>query len=148
MWLKYGVDSYEALIDIEDVVRGKTALKCPYCSGELTAKKGKIKEHHFAHTGETCREVADRTPQDIPTLPLYDNFNLELTGKELVQLQKFWNGGNVTYRILNRLASLEVVEWNAYKGRTGGYEITKLGKIVVGDLSLMLFNKSARANVA
>ena len=96
---------------------------------------------HFAHLGETCRAVGDRLNKNIPTLPLYDKFNLELSGKELVQLKEFRNDGNVTYKVLKRLASLGVVEWNSYKGRTGGYEITKLGKIPFGDLSLMLFNE-------
>ncbi len=105
------------------------------------AKKGRIKEHHFAHTGETCRAVASRTLQDIPTLPLYDKFNLELTGDELSCLKKFWNGGQVSSSALSWLASKGLLEWNSYKGRTGGYEITKLGKIPLGELSLMLFNQ-------
>ena len=76
MWLKYGIDAENALIAIEDVPSGKTSVKCPYCEGGLTAKKGKIKEHHFAHTGETCRFVAGRDRREIPVLPLYDNFNI------------------------------------------------------------------------
>ncbi|WP_445305243.1 MULTISPECIES: hypothetical protein [unclassified Microcoleus] len=38
-------------------MRGKTNLACLYCGGGLTAKKGSVKEHHFAHTGETCKPV-------------------------------------------------------------------------------------------
>jgi len=141
MWLKHGVNKDGALVAIEFVASGKTLLKCPYCDGGLTAKKGRIKEHHFAHTGETCRAVGSRTPQDIPTLPLYDNFNLELTANELSCLKKFWNGGQVSSSALRWLAFNGLLEWNSYKGRTGGYEITKLGKIPLGDLSLMLFNE-------
>ena len=48
MWLPYGVDAYQALVCIADVRRGKTALRCPYCAGPLTAKKGQITQHHFA----------------------------------------------------------------------------------------------------
>jgi len=59
MWLKYAVNQDGALVEIEEVASGKTLLKCPYCDGALTAKKGRIKEHHFAHTGETCRAVSD-----------------------------------------------------------------------------------------
>ncbi len=87
MWLKYGVDQHGILVCIEDVIKGKTALKCPYCQGGLIAKKGKIKEHHFAHHGETCRPVANR---EFPTLPLYDNFNIQLSGKDLAQLKLLW----------------------------------------------------------
>ncbi len=141
MWLKYAVNQDGALVDIKEVASGKTLLKCPYCDGALTAKKGRIKEHHFAHTGETCREVSDRPESDTPTLPLYDKFNLELTGQELEQLKKFWNSVHVTHRVLKRLVSQGLLEKNPYKGRAGGYELTKLGKIPLGELSLMLFNQ-------
>lgn len=87
MWLKYGVNEDGILICIEDTTRGKTLLKCPYCHGKLTAKKGKIKEHHFAHNGETCHPVAKR---EFPTLPLYDNFNIQLSSKDLAQLKLLW----------------------------------------------------------
>ncbi|MEO9127009.1 MAG: competence protein CoiA family protein [Microcoleus sp.] len=49
MWLRYGVAPDQTLVSIEDVPRGKTQLRCPYCGGELAAKKGRRKEHHFAH---------------------------------------------------------------------------------------------------
>ncbi|GAX45449.1 hypothetical protein NIES4075_64700 [Tolypothrix sp. NIES-4075] len=68
MWLKYGVDKNGTLVNIVDITRGKTPLKCPYCNCGLTAKKGNRKEHHFAHTEETCRPVAKR---EFPVLPLY-----------------------------------------------------------------------------
>ena len=50
MWLEYGIDPDGEMIFIESRRRGKTDLKCPYCGGALTAKKGAIKNHHFAHT--------------------------------------------------------------------------------------------------
>jgi hypothetical protein len=138
MWLKFGVREDNALVSIEDVPSGKTALTCLYCGEGLTAKKGKIKEHHFAHTQESCRPVANR---QIPTLPLYDNFNIQLSGKELEELKVFWKN----YGISNdgicvkpswRLVSSKLLAWNEY----GCYEFTDLGKIPVGALSLALFN--------
>ncbi len=54
MWLKFGLNSDGTLISIENVTRGKTLLRCPYCGSGLTAKLGKIKEHHFAHTEKIC----------------------------------------------------------------------------------------------
>jgi hypothetical protein len=63
MWLEYGLDSNGEMIFIDSRRRGKTDLNCPYCSGALTAKKGAIKNHHFAHTDETCRAV--RSGRDI-----------------------------------------------------------------------------------
>ncbi len=62
MWLKYGVSTDNALVAVEDVPSGKTFLTCLYCGGGLTAKKGKVKEHHFAHATETCYPVAKLTP--------------------------------------------------------------------------------------
>ena len=51
MWLNYGVDESNKLVAIEDVASGRTVLRCPYCGRALIAKKGKVKEHHFAHDG-------------------------------------------------------------------------------------------------
>lgn len=145
MWLRYGIDQDKSLVSIEDVPRGKTHLKCPYCDGELTAKKGKRNEHHFAHTNETCREV-NRSDRLLPTLPLYDNFNIWLTGKELQHLKDLWNRYGIRDRGIDEsqvpgiLIREKLLERNIY--RYGGeYQFTKLGKIPVGVLSLMLFNQ-------
>lgn len=146
MWLKYGTDEDDALVAIEDVPSGKTSLRCPYCKGELTAKKGRIKEHHFAHTNETCRFVAGRDSRDIPTLPLYDNFNIHLSGKELQQLKTLWREyGAKGYRLPRFLVSQRFV-WLGLLRETevidnsSDYDFTHLGKIPFGELSLMLFN--------
>ena len=104
MRLKYGRDEDETLVSIEDVSRGKTSLKCPYCGKGLTAKKGKIKEHHFAHNGETCGPVKY---QEFPVLPLYDTFNIHLSGKDLEQLKLLWKeyGSKNYLRNIIRLAA-------------------------------------------
>jgi hypothetical protein len=139
MWLKFGVDENNALVTIEDVSSGKTRLTCLYCGGSLTAKKGKIKEHHFAHTTESCKPVANRL---FPTLPLYDNFNIQLSGKELEELKVFWKeygirNKNIFVKPSLRLILCKLLTWN----QQGFYEFTDLGKIPVGALSLALFNK-------
>ncbi len=143
MWLKFGVSSDNALVCIEDIPSGKTSLTCLYCGGGLTAKKGRVKEHHFAHTQETCRPVAHRVAyRDFPALPLYDNFNIQLSGRELEELKVFWNN----YGVINegifvkpsfRLILSKLLTWN----EDGFYEFTPLGKIPVGALSLELFNE-------
>ena len=77
MWLKFGVAPSGELTGIDEIVRGKTNLACLYCGGSLTAKKGSVKEHHFAHTEETCKPVSQRIKtKAFPALPLYDNFNV------------------------------------------------------------------------
>lgn len=60
MCLKYGVSVDNALVEIEDVPSGKTLLTCLYCGSQMKAKKGKIKEPHFAQTEESCKPVASK----------------------------------------------------------------------------------------
>ena len=91
MWLKFGVAPSGELTGIDEAVRGKTQLTCLYCGGGLTAKKGSVKEHHFAHTGDTCKPVSQRIKtKAFPSLPLYDNFTIQLKGDELEQLKVLW----------------------------------------------------------
>lgn len=149
MWLRYGVNANNQLIEIEDVARGKTNLICPYCGRSLIAKKGKVKEHHFAHDGETCNLIIKREPRDIPHLPLYDAFNIYLTGKELEELKKLWhrhkshNNGIDRLEILPAFTKENLLETSpnlsAVTGR-GAYKFTQLGQVPVGELSLASFN--------
>ncbi|MEH2207873.1 MAG: GIY-YIG nuclease family protein [Nostoc sp.] len=142
MWLKFGVNEEGILICIEDINRGKTSLKCPYCHGELTAKKGKVKEHHFAHNDQTCRPIANR---EFPTLPLYDNFNIQLSGKDLAQLKLLWKeyGANnypiSSYLVTPGLIKAGMLRKNVYI-KPPEYEFSHLGKIPVGALEFTRFN--------
>jgi hypothetical protein len=144
MWLKFGVAPDGELTGIDEVVRGKTQLTCLYCGGGLTAKKGSVKEHHFAHSGETCFPVSQRIKtKAFPSLPLYEHFNIELKGDELEQLKVLWKEyGARDYAIPKDLVSFRwelkgLVESSG--DRT--YHFTDLGKIPVGALSLALFNR-------
>jgi hypothetical protein len=56
VWLQVGLNRRDQLIHISESLRGDAcAVRCPYCNGELTAKKGPKKEHHFAHQANSCR---------------------------------------------------------------------------------------------
>jgi hypothetical protein len=132
------------LTSIDEVVRGKTQLTCLYCDGGLTAKKGSVKEHHFAHTGETCKPVSQRIKtKAFPSLPLYDNFNIQVYGEELEQLKVLWKEyGAQDYVIPKDLVN---ERWQL-KGLlesegVSSYQFTDLGKIPVGALPLVLFNQ-------
>jgi hypothetical protein len=132
------------LTSIDEVARGKTNLACLYCGGSLTAKKGSVKEHHFAHTEETCKPVSQRIKtKAFPSLPLYDNFNIQLKGEELEQLKVLWKEyGAQDYAIPKDLVN---ERWEL-KGLLesegdGSYQFTNLGLIPVGALPLVLFNK-------
>lgn len=137
MWqLKYGVNPNRELVIIEKVASGKTDLVCPFCDRALTAKKGKIKQHHFAHTGETCLRVRKGK---LPTLPLYDNFHLHLSGKHFQLLKDLWREyGNTNYAIITVPFELEMKK--LFNWTPQGYYFTDLGKIPVGGLSLSGFN--------
>ena len=87
MWLEYGVSPNRELISIREVSSGLTNLVCPFCDSNLTAKKGKIKQHHFAHSGETCLRVRKGK---LPSLLLYDNFHLHLSGKHFQLVKDLW----------------------------------------------------------
>ncbi|WP_016869958.1 MULTISPECIES: competence protein CoiA family protein [Fischerella] len=139
MWLKYGIDTDGNLVEIDDVPRGKTNLKCPYCGGDLIAKKGRIKESHFAHMGETCRAVGSRTPDDAPTLPLYDKFGVFLTIPELEILKRFWDGEDFSRDDLRPLAKKDVIYWNPYKRQLCKYDFTNQGEIAIGKMPLAKF---------
>src|SRR4028118_1530616 len=144
MWLKFGVALSGELTSIDEVGRGKTNLACLYCGGSLTAKKGSVKEHHFAHTEETCKPVSQRIKtKAFPSLPLYNNFTIELYGEELEQLKVLWK----EYGAQNYAISKDLVNFRwELKGlvESSGdrtYHFTDLGKIPVGALPLALFNK-------
>jgi Competence protein CoiA-like family len=144
-WLKYGLDSHQQLVAIEVVPRGRSTLSCPYCGDELTAKKGNQKDHHFAHTHLTCRFIAQRQEVDPPLLPLYDKFHLSLSSAALQEVQQLWQRYGSQERSVptpnhHSLIQQGCLTWNSYRGRSGGFEFTKLGKIPVGALSLRLFN--------
>lgn len=139
MWLKYALDIDGNLVSINDVKRGKTNTRCPYCYGELTAKKGRIKAHHFAHTHETCNHVK---ASELSNLPLYDRFDLGINPKYLKEIIEDYELGYRRIRNALYLEQFEVTEYNEYAARgRGAWQYTKLGKMVLGDLSLMLFNQ-------
>lgn len=136
MWLEYGVSRERELVKINEVSPGKTNLVCPFCDRLLTAKKGKIKQHHFAHTGETCLRVRKGK---LPSLPLYDNFHLQLSAKNFQLLKDLWREyGNTNHPIITvpfKLEMKKLFDWTPE-----GYYFTDLGKIPVGGLSLSKFN--------
>ncbi|WP_319422704.1 competence protein CoiA family protein [Pleurocapsa sp. FMAR1] len=136
MWLKHGVNPKGELITISEVTSGKTNLVCPFCDRDLTAKKGKIKQHHFAHSGETCLRVRKGK---LPSLPLYDNFHLQLSAKHFQLLKDLWSEyGHTDYAIITVPFELEMKKLFSWTPQ--GYYFTDLGKIPVGGLSLSEFN--------
>ncbi|WP_413168128.1 GIY-YIG nuclease family protein [Capilliphycus salinus ALCB114379] len=143
MWLKYGADPNGCLKSVDDVGRGKTNLTCLYCGGQLTAKKGPIKSHHFAHTGETCKPVSIRhKTKQFPGLPLYDRFNIQLPGREMEQLKVLWREYGAQDILIPRdLINLRWKFQGLVQWVNDCYQFSDLGKIPMGVLGLSKFNQ-------
>lgn len=138
MWLTFGEEENHNLVPVSQVSRGKSSLRCPYCQGLLTAKKGRVLAHHFAHTGETCRQVSG--DRQFPVLPCYDKFNLHLSGKAYQELLELHEDGFYQPECYRELEWKKCIEFNEYRTRYK-WQLTKLGKMARGSLSLMLFNQ-------
>lgn len=132
-WLVFGVGEGDLLIPVEETRRGKSDLKCPYCGGLLTAKKGLKVAWHFAHSGETCRQTSG--DRELPVLPYYNRFDLRMAGKYHSVLCKLW--ANFGDGLFSKPVHCEVlkakgcIELNSYKQK---WQFTKLGKLAVGAL--------------
>jgi len=51
--IHYAIDDTGNLVHIDSIEEGKTYY-CPVCRGEFVAKRGNIRDHHFAHKGDIC----------------------------------------------------------------------------------------------
>ncbi|EHZ2727030.1 GIY-YIG nuclease family protein [Vibrio parahaemolyticus] len=90
MFLNFGIDENNEIVFVDKVESGKTNLVCPFCKEPLQAKKGKVKEHHFAHIGETCRDSKNAVAKT--NIPLFDTFTL-LTKPELKFIERLTTYG-------------------------------------------------------
>lgn len=144
MWLKFGIAPNGELKNIDEVGGGKSNLTCLYCGGKLTAKKGNVKQHHFAHTNETCKLVTARIKaKSFPSLPLYDRFNIQLSGEDLERLKVLWqNYGTMDIPIPRDLVNFNwILKKLIAMENDASCHFTDLGKIPVAALSLALFNQ-------
>ncbi len=136
MFLQYGIKDGE-LVYIDQVERGILPdVTCPYCGGSLLARKGRVKAPHFAHAGETCREVTRDSA--IVSLPAFDRFDLDLRGRDYDALKRWHNREYYTSKEYYRLQDLKLIEYNEW-ARTE--QLTRLGKIPFGELPLKSFSQ-------
>lgn len=137
MFLEYGVNEHGELIHIDQAGRGLTNLTCPYCGGQLLAKKGSEKIHHFAHIENTCNSVGLREDSAF-RLPFYDKFDLGLSPSQIKLLaelheepgdydEKLFQGGFIKETFNPRST------WYTQ------YAPTHLGKIPLGATTLEKF---------
>jgi hypothetical protein len=84
--------------------------------------------------------------RDFPILPLYDNFNIYLSRKDLAQLKLLWKEyGSINYPISSGLVIPGLLKAGMFYKNVyltpPVYEFTNLGKIPVGALKFDLFNQ-------
>lgn len=67
---KYALNQEGKLVHIDSVPNGKNCgCVCPYCGGELIAKKkGEKREPHFAHKGDRCAKYHETTLHQLAKL--------------------------------------------------------------------------------
>ncbi|MEM7372920.1 MAG: GIY-YIG nuclease family protein [Bacteroidota bacterium] len=89
IFLPYGLDENEEIVHISQVESGRSSLSCPFCDAPLIAKKGTRLSHHFAHAGNTCKEVAGGAVDSLSlSIPFYsDVFSSQLSDSEKRALQ-------------------------------------------------------------
>lgn len=79
MFLEFGKNKKGQLIHISEFY--KDDLFCPFCDNLITAKRGRIKIHHFAHQkGESCIGM-----DGLSSLDFQMYFNLSASQKEIVE---------------------------------------------------------------
>lgn len=138
IFLEYGVSPYNELVHIEQVTSGRTDLTCPYCGVQLIARKGEIKIHHFAHNGNTCREVAERDENTV-RLPYYDSFDLGLSATDIAAIRYIANLIEGTRVSRYDLEELERRGFAIYNDWARDWQLTHKGGIPVGQTTLQQF---------
>jgi hypothetical protein len=140
---EYGIDLDGELISIEQIRRGKTDLRCPYCNGGLIAKKGEVRASHFAHTGATCKTILGGRDTD---LPLFDRFLLHLSPKEFDALKRFNRRSQIDKEVVKKLKQAGFITHEIVSipgvGCRNVPRITTLGSIVCGTASMAEFAQS------
>lgn len=145
LFLNYGLNANNDLIYIEEVSRGVTNLRCPYCGGQLMARKGDVLVHHFAHIGETCRQVQSSIRKQI-YVPVYDKFDLGLSNEEIGFLEEVYQQyGGLQFMIdldsLERRGFIKLNDYLTSRVRYRVWECTPQGKIAIGMATLQKFSE-------
>ena len=130
VWLTHGMDENENFLSIDDCSQGKTNLRCPYCEGKLTAKKGNVLRHHFSHTLRTCNPSLT---EEIK-IPLLFDIDTNSFRDDEIRMQNFLSRDNEhldfhTKKIQSNL-------WCRKLFKYGSEEPTDFGRAVLKELTL------------
>lgn len=127
--LQFGMTRDGEWRSVYEVNSGKTVLICPWCKQSLMAKKGLIRAHHFAHTGDTCRVSIDAISQT--QLPTFDTFELlDAAESKYMELRRRYGSHKNIYTFSgldSALKRLEVMKLISFKYQENAeLELTKL----------------------
>jgi len=124
------------LISIESQTSGKTELTCPFCNAGLIAVKGAIKEHHFRHVGDTCKESLNK----LPEIPGWDHFHLSVPEHLISELQQHAEKGTPSYwgQKSRELSEHGLLVRDNF---SGNWVLTEAGLVITGQLSLAKFSE-------
>ncbi len=137
VYLTLGKNGQGDLINITTQKSGLTELTCPFCECSLIAVRGKQKAHHFRHNGETCNESLT----EVPAIEGWHHFHLNYPLEDVHALRQHYqpNSKNPLYihdgprYHWNNIGLLTVSDWTQH------YELSEVGQIIVGHLSLSKF---------
>lgn len=147
MFLTHGLNKHDELIPVEAVSSGRVSLTCPYCGHGLIARKGRVLAWHFAHDGETCRDVAQ--DNDRITVPFYDRFDLGLVKRTFEALKAVHDNTNFSTADAKSLDALGFIEWNQFaRNGRGDWLLTHMGRIPFGEATLSAFAEVQREKIA
>ena len=89
VWLEFAIQrKSEDFIHVLDSER--KSARCPYCHKPVVPKIGKIKAPHWAHKGVSCAPLKRNGVQTYATIPLYNDFTLNLSSNERIALHALW----------------------------------------------------------
>lgn len=139
--LFHGLDDRGGLVWVGDLEEGgNTDLSCPYCKSPLTAKKGDIVTHHFAHTigKPVCDVLKARAPRI--KLPMYDSFDWGISPAAVRYLIR-WQSGDATFpEYIGKRSMLDAGLIMLDLDR-GVHKLSRSGKAIMGWLTMKEFCK-------
>lgn len=112
----WALDSHKRPVPISLAGRGAQGYTCPICNGPMIAKKGDIKQHHFAHEFESLPEC---TPENVAKKIAGTWLVLEL-GEHMAHKKPFplqWQMYGESYRV-NLLKDITAIQEHIEFGKT------------------------------
>lgn len=147
VYLSLGRDKTGGFQHINDQKSGRVKLTCPFCSCPLIAVKGRVKQSHFRHDGETCNESLTQ----LPTIPAWDHFHLNYP-LEVIEILKDGYKPECQYPTVYKPQKKSFMRYGHHikdqllelDSFTGNTVFSKVSKIILGIMPLLSFENWMR----